>query len=146
MNVESLYRYPVKSMAGERIDNASISECGISGDRGWAVMNPVLNRSINGRFTNLLNWKAAYTDGTQVAVTTPDLVALPFQKLCEKGASGAGSENEDSHSVEKLYHRRFVGCADVGSQVLRGARRCSIARQTIPEADDQASAARRVAG
>jgi len=34
----------------------------------------------------------------RVAVATPDVVALPFKKLCEKGASGAGSEDEDSHA------------------------------------------------
>ncbi len=35
--VTEVWRYPVKSMAGERLDAASVGEHGILGDRGWAA-------------------------------------------------------------------------------------------------------------
>src|SRR5262249_39891992 len=35
--VRELWRYPVKSMAGERLDEATVDAGGIPGDRGWAV-------------------------------------------------------------------------------------------------------------
>lgn len=37
MRVAELWRYPVKSMAGERLQRATIGRLGIPGDRGWAV-------------------------------------------------------------------------------------------------------------
>ena len=39
MKVEGLWRYPVKSMAGERLAGAFIGLRGIPGDRGWAVFD-----------------------------------------------------------------------------------------------------------
>ncbi|MCR9095217.1 MAG: MOSC N-terminal beta barrel domain-containing protein [bacterium] len=35
--VESLFRYPVKSMLGESVDRALVGPLGIADDRGWAV-------------------------------------------------------------------------------------------------------------
>ena len=35
--VSQVWRYPVKSMAGERLDSATIGARGVAGDRGWAV-------------------------------------------------------------------------------------------------------------
>jgi uncharacterized protein YcbX len=35
--VSQLWRHPVKSMAGERIDATRLAEDGVPGDRGWAV-------------------------------------------------------------------------------------------------------------
>ncbi|HEY5922026.1 MAG TPA: MOSC N-terminal beta barrel domain-containing protein [Kofleriaceae bacterium] len=37
MNVLELWRYPVKSMGGERVDATTIGERGVHGDRLWAV-------------------------------------------------------------------------------------------------------------
>jgi uncharacterized protein len=35
--VESLWRYPVKSMQGEQIDTAAVVEAGLLGNRGYAI-------------------------------------------------------------------------------------------------------------
>ncbi len=35
--VRELWRYPVKSMAGERIERCEVAALGIAGDRGWAL-------------------------------------------------------------------------------------------------------------
>jgi len=39
MNVESLWRYPVKSMQGEQLDEADVGESGVVGDRQWALVD-----------------------------------------------------------------------------------------------------------
>ena len=39
MKVEGLWRYPVKSMAGEPLASAFVGARGIPGDRGWAVFD-----------------------------------------------------------------------------------------------------------
>jgi uncharacterized protein YcbX len=36
--VAALWRYPVKSMAGERVDAADVSWHGLAGDRRWAFI------------------------------------------------------------------------------------------------------------
>ena len=40
MWIKELWRYPVKSMAGERVENAEVTEAGIAGDRKVLVAGP----------------------------------------------------------------------------------------------------------
>jgi uncharacterized protein YcbX len=43
--VSELWRYPVKSMRGERLEAADVSWHGVEGDRRWAFVRPGLERS-----------------------------------------------------------------------------------------------------
>jgi MOSC domain-containing protein len=43
--VVALWRYPVKSMAGEALDEVEVSWHGFAGDRRWAFVRPGLERS-----------------------------------------------------------------------------------------------------
>jgi uncharacterized protein YcbX len=40
MRIQELWRYPVKSMAGERIESAEVTDAGIAGDRMVLVVGP----------------------------------------------------------------------------------------------------------
>jgi len=43
--VTEIWRYPVKSMAGERLDSATLTHTGFEGDRRWALVDGTANRS-----------------------------------------------------------------------------------------------------
>ncbi len=78
--MRELWRYPVKSMRGERVDEAVVhAGIGIAGDRGWAVRDETVGeiRSAK-RVPALLQCAARYVtepvgaDTPTVAITLPD--------------------------------------------------------------------------
>jgi len=44
-SVVELWRYPVKSMAGERLDSCAVTATGLEGDRRWALVDGTPNRA-----------------------------------------------------------------------------------------------------
>lgn len=75
--VVSLYRYPVKSMAGEQLDALDIEPRGVVGDRLWSVRTPE-DKIGSGKSTNrfravrgLLELRSRCADG-RVIVSTGD--------------------------------------------------------------------------
>jgi uncharacterized protein YcbX len=77
--VKALWRYPVKSMRGEALDRALVSERGIAGDRAWAVIDASYGGAISARaFPRMLEARA-FWEGDPVAdaaarvqIETPD--------------------------------------------------------------------------
>lgn len=64
--VTSVWRYPVKSMAGERLSSADIGDFGVLADRTWAVRDIEMNATTNAkRLPGLMLCTARY------AVTPP---------------------------------------------------------------------------
>ena len=57
--VEQIWRYPVKSMAGERLQQCSVQSLGIPGDRGWALRDEKAREITNGKRIPLLMHCAA---------------------------------------------------------------------------------------
>ena len=77
--VREIWRYPVKSMAGERLDRIEVGTQGLRGDRGWAVRDETTGEIHNAkRFPVLMQCAAATREeprpGTvaHVDVTLPD--------------------------------------------------------------------------
>jgi uncharacterized protein YcbX len=75
--VVELWRYPVKSLVGERVDSAAVGSRGIAGDRLWAVRDPdgklgsgKTTRRFR-RMDGLLALASAY-DGDVPVVSFPD--------------------------------------------------------------------------
>jgi MOSC domain-containing protein len=63
MWIQELWRYPVKSMAGERIERAEVTEAGIAGDRRVLVVGPG-GRIITSRtHPRLLGLRASLSSG-----------------------------------------------------------------------------------
>jgi len=43
--VTEIWRYPVKSMAGEMLDSAALTDTGFDADRRWALVDGTANRA-----------------------------------------------------------------------------------------------------
>jgi len=75
--VKELFRYPVKSMLGERLAVVEIGPKGVIGDRAWAL------RESNGRivtakkWANMLGFTAAYEGTPQPEQLAPAKITLP---------------------------------------------------------------------
>jgi uncharacterized protein YcbX len=73
MQISQLWRYPVKSMVGGRVDSVELDELGIVGDRTWAVRD--LERGgIRGakKIGSLMRLAAVDVDDGDVEITLPD--------------------------------------------------------------------------
>ncbi len=66
-SVQSLWRYPVKSMLGEEVENTSLTERGLQGDRTYAVVDETTGKVGSAKnpreWGSLLGFKAAFVDG-----------------------------------------------------------------------------------
>jgi uncharacterized protein YcbX len=75
MELSEIWRYPVKSMMGERVDAAEVTAVGMVGDRAWATRDEVRG-GIRGakKIAPLMRLAASYNDGpgSTVTITLPD--------------------------------------------------------------------------
>ena len=73
--VTEVWRYPVKSMAGERLESCTVTEKGLDGDRRWALIDRTPNR--DGKWFNikqhapLMTYRASLAGGA-LQVLAPD--------------------------------------------------------------------------
>ncbi len=71
-SVAELWRYPVKSFQGERVDQLHIGPGGATGDRTLAVVDPVARKVLSAkRYADLL-MASARVDGDDVVLTLPN--------------------------------------------------------------------------
>lgn len=70
--VAQLWRHPVKSMQGERLDAAEVTTAGIAGDRAWAVVDPATSEGLSAKREARLLEASARSEGEAVVVTLPD--------------------------------------------------------------------------
>jgi uncharacterized protein YcbX len=72
--IEEIWRYPVKSMAGERLETCMADKNGLEGDRRWALVDGEPNRTGKlltiRQHESLMTYHARLANG-RVAVTTP---------------------------------------------------------------------------
>lgn len=79
-SVAQLWRYPVKSMRGDRVSSAPVTmEYGIPGDRGWAIRDEEIGEIRNGKqVRSLLQLHARYlsephgAEAPDIELTLPD--------------------------------------------------------------------------
>lgn len=97
--VAEVWRHPVKSMAGERLDEVDVTADGIEGDRRWALRDVDTGKIVSAkrpaRWGKLLDFEARTVDGS-VEITTPDGERVG---IAEPGAATVLSEAL-GHAVE----------------------------------------------
>ena len=128
MIVAELWRYPVKSMAGERLEESEVGTNGFRGDRGWAVRDAKSGEIHNAkRFPRLMQCAAVYRD-------EPQADHIPHVDVTFPDGSRAGSDSPQmaerlsdlmGHAVtlealrpandRAFYRRRDPGSAVMGS-------------------------------
>jgi MOSC domain-containing protein len=72
MRVVSLWRYPVKSMQGEELAEATVTDLGIVGDRQWALVDLGTGLTLTARRVPELLFASARLVGDEVEVRLPD--------------------------------------------------------------------------
>ena len=81
MNVIELWRFPVKSMLGERRERVSVTAGGVLGDRAWAVIDTADGKVASAKnprkWRNLLECRAEYLGEPQPGVVAPVRITLP---------------------------------------------------------------------
>jgi uncharacterized protein len=76
--VGEIWRYPVKSMGGERLDHCTVGITGLLGDRGWALRDELAGEIRGARhFPPLLQCSARYRDPPAEGRLPPVDIAFP---------------------------------------------------------------------
>jgi class 3 adenylate cyclase/uncharacterized protein YcbX len=92
-SVDTIWRYPVKSMAGEEVPAAEVTARGLLGDRIYALVDKASNRAATVR-----TWAAALLSYRSQFVTEPELGApAPDVRITSPGGLTLTSTDPDIH-------------------------------------------------
>lgn len=88
--IEEIWRFPFKSMAGERLDRAQLGPKGIVGDRGWAVRDEERG-GIRGakKIPGLMQCAARYVSEPRLNEVPPVEIELPDGSVIRSDADDA---------------------------------------------------------
>jgi uncharacterized protein len=80
--VKTLWRFPVKSMRGEQLDAADVTEAGLVGDRAYALVDTETGKVLSGKTprlgSRLLGCRAAFVEAPESGAEHPPVrIALP---------------------------------------------------------------------
>jgi uncharacterized protein YcbX len=95
--VESLWRFPVKSMRGEGLAEAQVTERGVLGDRAYALIDLDTGRVVSAKgvklFPNILDCDAKFVEPPQPGSDTPPVqISLPDGSVLRSDSAGIDRE------------------------------------------------------
>lgn len=135
-SVESVWRYPAKSMMGDRFTSLGVNERGVIGDRGWAVRDEVRG-GIRGakKIGGLMRLHARYLEEPQLGESPP-----PVQITSHDGQH-LRSDDEDVHErLSRILDHPVTLCP------LQPATDLDHYRRGAPDTDDVDSELRAMFG
>jgi MOSC domain-containing protein len=91
--VKEIWRYPVKSMQGERLTETVLTSGGIPLDRGWAVRDEATQTIVGAKkIAGLLNCSARYIEGSNAG-------AVPHVEITLPNGNAIRSNDEKVHAT-----------------------------------------------
>jgi uncharacterized protein YcbX len=106
-HVQALWRYPVKSMLGERLERLEVEPRGVVGDRGYALWDPQTRRVASAknprRWVDLLAYSARYLDDPRSGEPLPPVAVCG--PLAGPDAPPITLHSDDPALVERLTER-----------------------------------------
>ena len=94
--IKQIWRYPVKSMSGEQLEDCTVGALGIPGDRGWALRDEKTREITNGKNIPLLMKSAARYREEPIAGTIPHVDISPNE--------GPAIGSDEPNVNERLSH------------------------------------------
>lgn len=102
--VVSLWRYPVKSMMGEELNAAEVTERGFVGDRAYALLDPATGKVVSAKnprkWARMFDFRAGYLGQPRSGQALP-----PVQITCPDGTVTASDRDEVDHLLSKDLDR-----------------------------------------
>src|ERR1043166_7645342 len=96
--VKQIFRYAVKSMAGERLDECSVGLMGISGDRGWAIRDETTGEITNAKkLAVLMQCVARYREPPRLDFIPHVDMTFPDGSTVGKARAIGGKETVHGH-------------------------------------------------
>lgn len=81
-NIKEIWRYPVKSMGGERLSACTVTSLGIPGDREWALRDEASGEISGGKkLPKIMQWHARYRSEPENGVIPQVEMTLPDGRL-----------------------------------------------------------------
>jgi uncharacterized protein YcbX len=105
-SVAALWRFPVKSMGGEQLEQAELTGRGLLGDRAYALMDSDTGKVVSAKsvklFPGMLDCRAAFLESPRPGRELPPVqITLPNQ-------TSATSDSNELDGVLSEYFRRDV--------------------------------------
>ncbi|WP_194814613.1 MOSC domain-containing protein [Nocardia sp. XZ_19_385] len=100
--IDALWRFPVKSMGGEQLQEAVVTSAGIVGDRGYALIDKETGKVVSAkhpaRWRGILDCRATYVEEPRLGEPVPAvLIELP----------GGTSVHSDDAEVDRVLSEFF---------------------------------------
>ena len=103
-SVESIWRYPVKSMAGEKLQSVFVSDKGLLGDRVYAFVDEASNRAAVVRkwAENFLNYHPHFASEPD-----PHLPIPPLQIVMPSGETLTTDDSDLEERISTVFERKL---------------------------------------
>ena len=105
-SVATLWRFPVKSMGGEQLQDVEVTERGVLGDRAYALIDKDTGKVVSAKsvrlFPNLLDCKAAFVEPPRRGGD------LPAVQILFPDGTTVRSDSGEVDRVLSVYFKRNV--------------------------------------